>query len=211
MTMHIYAFGSVCRGDISPASDIDLLAIVDGYDERFNPNDYSVYSYNRIEQIWKEGNPFAWHLATESKLLFTSEKSDFLRSLHEPARYKRAAQDCQKFFSLFKQAQLSIKAASTTATFDLSMVFLAIRNFATCFSLGFLDHPDFSRRSAIRLGRHSLAIEPNAFEILERARILCTRAIGPPITASEASVAAEQFPRIEAWMELHLRKVEKND
>lgn len=65
--MHIYAFGSICRGDVSPASDVDLLAIVDGYDERFSLDDYSIYSYDRIWEIWNEGNPFAWHLALESK------------------------------------------------------------------------------------------------------------------------------------------------
>jgi hypothetical protein len=184
-----------------------LLAIVDGYDERLNPNDYSIYSYRRIEQIWEEGNPFAWHLASESRLLFTSDQTDFLKSLNEPARYRRAIQDCQKFFSLFTEAKHSITTTSTTRTFDLSMVFLAIRNFATCFSLGFLDQPNFSRRSAIGIGDHSLPIEQEAFAILERSRILCTRALGSPINASEAATAMEEFPRIEAWMEGLLREV----
>ncbi|WET17143.1 hypothetical protein P2W49_10480 [Yersinia intermedia] len=39
-----------------------MLAIVSGRDERFNPRDYSIYSYERINELWKEGNPFAWHL-----------------------------------------------------------------------------------------------------------------------------------------------------
>lgn len=66
--MHIYVFGSTCRGDILPSSDVDLLAIVDGYDSRFDPNIYSIYSYQRIKEIWDEGNPFAWHLSLESRL-----------------------------------------------------------------------------------------------------------------------------------------------
>ena len=57
--MHIYAFGSVCRGDVLPSSDIDLLAITEGHDSRFDPNNYSIYSYNRIKELWQEGNPFA--------------------------------------------------------------------------------------------------------------------------------------------------------
>ena len=67
--MHVYAFGSICRGDVSLTSDIDLLAVVDGYDPRFDPNVFSIYSYNRIEELWAEGNPFAWHLAKESKVV----------------------------------------------------------------------------------------------------------------------------------------------
>jgi predicted nucleotidyltransferase len=205
--MHIYAFGSICRGDILPTSDVDLLAIVDGYDEHFNPNDYSIYSYRRIEQIWEEGNPFAWHLASESRLLFSSDEIDFLKSLNRPTRYKKAIEDCQKFICLFIEAKRSIATTSTTLAFDLSMVFLAIRNFATCFSLGFLDQPDFSRRSAVRIGDHSLPIEQKAFEILERSRILCTRALGSPISASEAATAMEEFPSIEAWMERLMREI----
>jgi hypothetical protein len=53
--MHIYAFGSVCRGDISPGSDVDLLAVVEGHDARFSPDDYSIYSYERVREIWEEG------------------------------------------------------------------------------------------------------------------------------------------------------------
>lgn len=37
MKMHIYAFGSICRGEIDKNSDIDLLAIVDGFDARLWP------------------------------------------------------------------------------------------------------------------------------------------------------------------------------
>lgn len=209
--MHIYAFGSVCRGDVSPTSDIDLLAVTTGYDDRFNPDDYSIYSYRRIEQIWADGNPFAWHLSSESKLLFSSDGTDYLKSMGKPSRYKTAAQDCQKFFSLFTDARESIQSSSVTVGFDLSMVFLAIRNFATCFSLGFLDHPDFSRRAAIRIGKHSLTIEQSAFDILERARVLCTRGIGITITASEIVIAIQQFPSIESWMQNHLRSIEKDD
>jgi hypothetical protein len=203
--------GSICRGDILPTSDIDLIAIVDRYDERLNQDDYSIYSYRRIQQIWEEGNPFAWHLALESKLLFASDQKDFMKSLNEPARYRKATLDCQKFFSLFREATHSVKMNPATVAFDLSMVFLAIRNFATCFSLGCLERPNFSRRSAIGIGQRSLSIEQSAFEILERSRILCTRAIGSPIRAAEAAAAIEQFPYIEAWMERLSREVKDHD
>ncbi|KRR17967.1 nucleotidyltransferase domain-containing protein [Bradyrhizobium retamae] len=209
--MHIYAFGSVCRGDVSRTSDIDLLAIVDQYDERLNPNDYSIYSYRRIREIWREGDPFAWHLASESKLLFTSDQSDFSKSLAAPAPYQRVVQDCQKFLALFMEARQSAETTTTTTTFDLSMIFLAIRNFATCFSLGLLDQADFSRRSAIKIGNHSLSIPQTAFEILERSRILCTRAIGPQINKSEADAAMKELPRIQAWMERLLEEVKSHD
>lgn len=198
--MHIYAFGSVCRGDVLPDSDIDLLALVQGQDPRFNPEDYSIYSYDRITQIWAEGNPFAWHLALESRLLYSSDKFDFLASLGKPQPYGKARRDCEKFYALFRDASVSIASHDESEIFDLSMAFLAIRNFATCFSLGFLDKPDFSRNAAIQLGTYSLRLPKDVYRILERARILSTRAVGHIITDDERNIAVNQFPRIEEWM-----------
>jgi Nucleotidyltransferase domain len=198
--MHIYAFGSVCRGDVSPGSDIDLLAIVDGQDARFSPIDYSIYSYDRIKEIWEEGNPFAWHLSLEARLLYASNQLDFLRALGEPSLYKNCRQDCEKFFSLFKDARASFESQAETRVFDLSTMFLAIRNFATCFSLCNLGKVDFSRNSALRLGARSLCISSRAYDVLERSRILCTRGIGPSITDKEAEAASGQFSVVEKWM-----------
>ena len=36
--MHIYVFGSLCRGEVDTASDVDLLAVTDGFDKRLNPD-----------------------------------------------------------------------------------------------------------------------------------------------------------------------------
>src|SRR3982751_3236513 len=102
--MHIYGFGSVCRGDVSSGSDIDLLALVEGHDSRFDPNLYSIYSYKRIGEIWREGNPFAWHLWLESRMLYSSNGVDHLKSLLEPAPYLHCVRDCQKFYTLFREA-----------------------------------------------------------------------------------------------------------
>lgn len=74
--MHIYVFGSLCRGELDNKSDIDILIISD---EKFGSeyNKYSVYSYEKIRELWLDGNPFAWHLYLESKLVFSSEENDF--------------------------------------------------------------------------------------------------------------------------------------
>jgi hypothetical protein len=205
--MHIYAFGSVCRGDVTPESDVDLLAIVEGDDPRFDAETFSIYSYKRIKEIWAEGNPFAWHLSVESKLLFSSDKSDFLSLLGRPALYRAGRQDCEKFFALFREAVLSMAHQGQTAAFDLSMIFLAVRNFATCFSLANLEVADFSRSAALRLGRFSLDIRPGAYDVLERSRILCTRAVGPPIADDEIAIAKGEFPRIQEWMNSLLSEV----
>jgi hypothetical protein len=205
--MHIYAFGSVCRGDVSPESDIDLLAIVEGHDARFSAEDYSIYSYERIREIWQEGNPFAWHLAIESKMLFASDKTDFLSSIGKPGPYRRCREDCEKFRALFEEATVSFTSHPDSKIFDLSMVFLAIRNFATCYSLGKMDKPDFSRSAALRLGDRSLTISADAYEVLQRSRILSTRGTGESVSAEEANLASGYFADIGGWMRQRMSEV----
>lgn len=204
--MHIYAFGSVCRGEVSTSSDVDLLAITDGFDERFNPRDYSIYSYARIQSLWREGNPFAWHLALESSIIFAGDGNDILRSLGPPGEYRRCVEDCEKFFALFECAEDSIASSPATIIFDMSAMFLAMRNLATCFSLGVLSRPVFSRDAPRRLGAYSISIEDSAFATFEAARLLCTRGVGAPISLASARQALMCSTQIREWMN-RLREV----
>jgi hypothetical protein len=198
--MHIYAFGSICRGDVTPGSDIDLLAVTEGHDPRFELATYSIYSYARLREIWEEGNPFAWHLYLESRLLFADNASDFLRSLGAPRPYRAVEPDCEKFVRLFIAARDAVENGTNSIVFELSTLFLALRNFATCFSLGRTEYADFSRRSALRLGTLSLSIDPRSFETLERARILSTRGVGEAINDADVQHAISSFDGIQSWM-----------
>jgi len=198
--MHIYAFGSICRGDISLGSDIDLLAMVEEYDPRISPDNFSIYSYKRIQELWQEGNPFAWHLSIEARLIFTSDQTDYLKLLGSPEKYKKCLQDCEKFFSLFQEAHTSISEGSNSMIFDFSIVFLSIRNIATCFSLGVIGQPNFSRNSALCLESNSIPLDLGSYQILERARILCTRGYGGKLTDNEINTTIQGLNEIHEWM-----------
>jgi hypothetical protein len=204
--MHIYAFGSVCRGEIDLGSDVDMLAIVRGHADNINPLDYSIYSYERISALWCEGNPFSWHLYTESKMIYSSDNLDFIKSLGLPAKYINGKNDCIKFYEIFKSACSSVNQTSLCEVFDLSTVFLAIRNFATCYSLAHCNKPDFSRNSSQNLGHLSLNIPLVQYDIFKRARILCTRGLGAPLTQTECESAIDYLPEINDWMESLMKK-----
>lgn len=198
--MHIYAFGSVCRGEVDITSDIDMLAIVDGYDTRFSPSDYSIYSYERIIELWKQGNPFAWHLYLESRLVYSQDDIDHLRRIGQPSVYKTGMADCAKFHEIFLSAKKSIETSNLTEIFDLSSVFLAIRNFATCYSLHSEINPDFSRNSARNLGAKSIPLDEPTYTSLERARVLCTRGLGEILGRTEIDKAKSALSEIDSWM-----------
>lgn len=198
--MHIYAFGSICRGEIYPNSDVDLLVISGGDVTQYDPDIYSIYTYERIQELWGEGNPFAWHLSLESRLLFSSDDHDFLRSLGKPAPYSCCVRDCEKFLSLFRNARASITHSCASRVFDLSTIFLSIRNIATCFSLGVVKSPNFSRSSALLLEKNAVPLSVVAYHVLERARVLCTRGYGPKITNDEINAALRELDAVYDWM-----------
>lgn len=193
------------------ASDVDLLAIVDGHDARFDSGIFSIYSYARIRELWREGNPFAWHLCLESKLLYSHDRSDFLEGLGDPSQYKSYLRDCEKFLNLFREAQRSILSESNSRVFNLSTVFLSIRNFASCFSLGVTKRPDFSRGSSLGLGSKSIPISKDCYSILERARILSTRGHGDNLTSHEVLFVTRELDTIREWMENLIREARNHE
>ena len=200
MSGHIYAFGSICRGEVDRSSDVDLLALVNGFEDRFDPTVYSVYSYARIDELWEEGNPFAWHLHLESSLIYSKDGSDYLKNKTTPTRYEQGATDCRKFLEVFLSAKKSLEESDLAESFDLSSVFLSIRNFATCYSLANSPTPDFSRRSARNLGDNRVPLDDEEYGLFERARVLCTRGYGDLLGDAEIKRARSTLPVIESWM-----------
>lgn len=207
--MHLYAFGSVCRGEIDRDSDIDLLALVAHHDDRLDPARYSIYSYRKMKMMWQKGNPFAWHLSLESRLLYSDDDRDFLESLGQPARYSCCQSDCRKFHRVYLEALSSLEGDTSSTVFDLSALFLSVRNIATCFALGVLNQPLFSRHAALRLPEEfRLPISDECYRILERARILCTRSKGPDIRTEDVGLVRSECGSINRWMIALIERVE---
>ena len=202
--LHIYVFGSLCRGEVLPSSDVDLLAITTGTYDNLDHSMFSIYSHEKIKSLWGSGNPFAWHLYLESSMIYSHDQSNFLVECGEPAKYKEAESDCNRFINIFHQSMESIRVDRNSVIFDLSTAFLALRNFSSCFLLG-QGKPDFSRWSALHLMSAPPPIQQHCFDILERARLLSTRGHGEPLTESEIQSTINELPSIEKWMDDTLR------
>ncbi|UJW79037.1 nucleotidyltransferase domain-containing protein [Hydrogenophaga sp. SL48] len=198
MKTQFYAFGSLCRGEVDSGSDIDLLACVNKFRPEIDPQKFSIYTHKRIDQLWNEGNPFAWHLHLESRLIYSSDGSDYLADIGIPNPYKNTATDCLKFRSLFSESNYALQKSAKNATFNISCMFLAMRNFATCHS--FTHDPIFSRKSPLLID-HPLPVSENIFNIFERARILSTRGYGPTLSEAEILCAKTAASEISTWMD----------
>jgi len=197
----IYAFGSICRGELDIYSDIDLLLVTD---DKGKTNEdlllkFSVYNFKTLRDLWLEGNPFAWHLHKEARLIFSLDGNDVIKEMGTPNDYKNGVKDCQKFYAIFLDAVDSINDGMETKVFDLGTIFLAIRNFATCFGVHHLNVHSFSRRSALQIGDYSLKIEHDNYLLLERARVLSTRGKGEALTVTEIKKVETNLGAINAW------------
>ncbi len=208
--MHIYAFGSICRGDLSVDSDIDLLALVNGRDIRLDPEKFSIYSYSRMCELWRAGNAFAWHLFLESRLIYASDGSDFLESLGAPAKYSGVIADCVRFRDIFESSFQAVQNGTPSLVFELSTIFLALRNIATCYSLASMEIPTFGRDSARRLGSKSLNIDKDIYSFLMRSRLLSTRGVGNNIDDINLSVLVTELWRCRSWINEICKEVNFN-
>lgn len=206
MTTHIYAFGSICRGEVTRGSDVDLLACVAKGDDRFDPDVYSVYTHDRIRQLWAQGNPFAWHLSKESRLIFAADGYDFLHELGLPASYALAELDCKKFYKLFVESRDALTENSNSKVFNLSSLFLSIRNISTCYSIS-VSKPVFSRNAAFLIDIPA-PLSRCSFDLLEHARILATRGIGEPPTDDEIKTVLAELGQVDEWMNSLILKVQ---
>ncbi|MDH0657260.1 hypothetical protein [Acinetobacter johnsonii] len=199
--MYIYAFGSICRGEIDFYSDVDLIAISDDLVQLKNldPNKFSIYSEKRIKEYWEIGNPFAWHLYKESKLIFSSTEHNFLKSLGKPSKYLNGYDDLIKFYNIFGDSVKQLEDTDASFLFDISTIFLSIRNFATCYSLAY-GKINFHRYSALNLGDKSIPISIEDYKTLESARLLATRGVGSFPTQSDSIRLIKCFDIIDSWM-----------
>lgn len=195
---NVYIFGSLVRGEIDQYSDVDLLIVSDESMQNIDPNKYSIYTPKRIKQLYAEGNPFAWHLYYESKLVFSSGQ-DFLLNLGRPANYTNCKSDLLKFKKLFEDSTASINKDDFSIIFDLAMIFLAIRNFATCYSLGSYEKPIFSRATFEKLHDYPLKLDDEIKELLMMSRISSTRGIEYSIENKSLSLLKLNLDKIENW------------
>lgn len=195
---NVYIFGSVVRGEIDQYSDIDLLLITDETINNIDLNKYSIYSPERIKALYTEGNPFAWHLYYESKLVFSSGE-DFLLGIGMPSRYTNCKSDLLKFKKLYDDSVASINENEFSLVFDLAMIFLAIRNFATCYTLGNYEKPIFSRTAFEKLHDYPLVLEEEIKELLMMSRISSTRGIEYSIKNKSLSLLKINLGKIENW------------
>ena len=144
MSHEIYVFGSICRGESTPTSDVDVLVLPFATDRSQFPDGWSVYSPELITEYYKKGRLFAWHLHLEAKCIFSPKELPFLNSLGAPAPYSTMSADIDELESLLRDALKELSNGTRNVIYELGITYTALRDLAMSASWALLDRPCFS-------------------------------------------------------------------
>ena len=210
----VYIFGSVGRGQYDDRSDLDLLAVVrDGFGKvaegdvlahvpaplrKLKPG-ISWYGQNRLAEMYKNGELFAWHLHLETIPLF--QQVHFLASLGKPNPYTQAKEDVASFHKVLQEIPEQLRLNRYNAVYETGLIYVCLRNIAMAASWVLCRAPDFSRYSPFNLGRvKNCPISVTEFEATMTCRMAAQRGLLPP-TGIDSQFALSVYGRLNAWIE----------
>ncbi len=192
MNHELYLFGSVVRGEVHASSDVDMLVLQSDRASRSSyPPGWSVYHPETIEQYFREGRLFAWHLHLEAKCIYSESPVNFLTQLGQPAPYVEAKRDVADLTQLLKQSLDALRAGSDSEIYELGICYTALRDIAMSASWHFLGMPNFSRRAPQMLPLR-VPIGDELFDYVMAARHASIRGqdVEPPNVGIISSVLA---------------------
>ena len=151
MSHEIYVFGSICRGESTPTSDVDVLVVPFKADGSRFPQSWSVYSPELLTEYFKAGRLFAWHLHLEAKCVYSPRSESFLEILGAPAPYSTIVDDIEDLDALLNEALAELASGTENVIYELGIVYTAIRDLAMSASWSLLGSPCFSADAPYRL------------------------------------------------------------
>lgn len=151
MNHELYVFGSICRGEISPTSDVDVLVVPFSDDRSCYPSNWSIYTPQLLREYYSQGRLFAWHLHLEARNIFTSNDRPYLSMLGEPSLYSTMRSDIDDLEELLQESLNELRNGTKSEVYELGIAYTAIRDIAMSASWSILGAPCFSSDAPYRL------------------------------------------------------------
>lgn len=174
MNHEIYVFGSICRGEVSPTSDVDILVLPFTNDRSNYPISWSIYAPDLLREYFSQGRLFAWHLHFEAKCIFSPYERPFLSLLGSPAPYSTMSKDIRELEQLLQEAISELKNGTNSVVYELGIAYTAIRDIAMSASWALLGAPCFSSDAPYRLP-NPCPLEFSTYNLAKLARHSSTR------------------------------------
>ncbi len=176
MNHELYVFGSLCRGESSPTSDVDILVLPFNDDRSNFPTSWSIYDPEIIREYYSQGRLFAWHLHLEAKCIFSPHEIPFLTTLGTPAPYSTMNKDINELEELLQEAIHELKNGTKSFVYELGIAFTAIRDIAMSASWALLEVPCFSSDAPYQLP-NPCPLDVATYNLAKLARHSSTRGI----------------------------------
>lgn len=210
----LYVFGSVGRGQQDSLSDLDLLAVVKNAGGKVSESSIlshvpfamrhlkpsiSWYGGDRLAEMFRNGELFAWHLHRETFPLY--DPASFLTKLGRPAPYRDAVPDTRSFQKILRGIPSQIAASEHNAIYEAGLTYVCLRNIGMAASWLLCEVPDFSRYSPFQLrGVGRCPISQDEFDLTMACRMAGQRGAVPPAGIGRPFVL-NIYQRIEPWVE----------
>nr|WP_221961646.1 hypothetical protein [Rhizobium leguminosarum] len=203
-------------------SDLDVLAVVRNGQGRVSesellskvPNRFSNlkssvswYGANRIEQMFRNGELFAWHLFRETVPLF--DPHGFLEKIGKPAAYTDSVSDVISFRKVLQGIPNEVSENRGNAIYEAGLIYVCIRNIAMAASWSLCNQPDFSRYSVFNLE----GIPPCPLSLAEFEKTMFCRMAGQrggvPPEGVDPNFVLGLHKRLAPWLEALQIKLEE--
>ena len=220
----VFIFGSVGRGDSDCSSDLDVLAIVENGSGRVRGDKVSAflsdaqrglepevswYGRQRLAEMFRTGELFAWHLYQDALAVYDPER--IIETLGPPAEYREASKDIRSFRKLLAGVPSSIDASPWNLTYEAGLVYICARNIAMSASAALSQRPDFSRNSPFGLAPY----EPFPLKKIDYRKLMDCRLAGqrggdiPRFSSTEEVMSMARL--VQEWTDRVLVRVERQE
>lgn len=190
MDIGYYRYGSSARGESSKDSDIDVLVVCsdpkslsrDDLQDDFALGseglavDYSVYGIKRLQEMYRQGHLFSWHLYKES--IFVGGTQGLLENLGKPNNYTAYKEDVEQLYDLLQSVSVQINASSNNLVYEAGIAFVCVRNIAMAASYFLPDGPHFSSYAPFKIASFPLTLEE--YDLLRSSRLSGSRGLKAP-------------------------------
>jgi hypothetical protein len=179
MTTELYVFGSLAEGTIDADSDVDVLAVTADASQRLSlPQGWCVYTPEGLQEMFREGRLFAWHLHFSAVQVWPRSPG-LLNRLGQPAEYRGASAEIRSLITIASDAVCELTNGTPSIVYELGLLYLCARDVAMAAAPTLLGRFEFSRLTPCAYMDPEFPLSLAEYEYLMRCRRAGTR--GSPV------------------------------
>lgn len=206
----IYAFGSTVTGDFDEGSDTDILAIERPNEDRRFPPDWSVYSQKRLDELFKSGTLFAWHIYLESVPIYLPDGEGYLSKLGRPKEYSEAQRDILTFKNMTTDSLSEIGSETPSWIYEMGIVGVAIRDTGMAASRSLTGEYAFSKNTPYEINC-SPPVCPSLYWYLLQCRRATTRGLNASGFSDRRPELMNSASEVLSWFDDVLNRLNEAD